>query len=386
MRQVLAIAGNGLRRLLRDRSNIFFVFILPLGIILLVGAQFGSSGVGTVIAVSADDDPIARALVDGIAAQDGLTVEEMAGEAEVVAAVERSAASAGVVIPPDLQRAIADGDTPRVGVVVRPDDAGGLQPVIAGVVADVTAPQRVGRVLSEEADIAYEEAVAAVEPLDVPGVALEEETVGESLFPRGTGQFSVGAAQQLVLFVFLTALTGSAALIESRRLGVSRRMMSTPTSTTSIVIGEGAGRFSVGLFQGLYIVAVTYVAFGVTWGDLLGGLALLVGLAATGAGAAMLLGTLFDNDQQAGGFSILIGLGLAALGGCMLPLELFSPTLERVAHATPHAWAIDGFSTLVYRGGTLGDVLPEVGVLFAYATVVLAVAGWRLRAKLTSAA
>ena len=384
MRPVLTIAFTSLRRLLRDRSNIFFVFILPLGIILLVGAQFGSGAAGTRVAVTGGDDALARAIVDGIDAEDGLTVVGMDGGEAVVAAVEEAAASAGVVIPPDLTASIRAGEVPEIGVVTRPDDTGGLRPVITGVVGEVTADQRLARLLAAETDRSFAEALVAVEPVEVPGVEVTEETVGDALFPPGTGQFSVGAAQQLVLFVFLTALTGSAALIQSRRLGVSRRMLSTPTPVRSIVVGEGAGRFAVGLFQGLYIVAVTYVAFGVDWGNLLGGLVLLVGLAATGAGAAMLLGTVFDNDQQAGGFSILVGLGLAALGGCMLPLELFSPTMDRVAHLTPHAWAIDGFSALVYRGASFTDVLPEAGVLFGYAAVVLAVAGWRLRAVLTS--
>ena len=39
--KALAIAYSNLRRMLRDRSSIFFVFIFPIAIILLVGIQFG---------------------------------------------------------------------------------------------------------------------------------------------------------------------------------------------------------------------------------------------------------------------------------------------------------------------------------------------------------
>jgi ABC-2 type transport system permease protein len=68
----------------------------------------------------------------------------------------------------------------------------------------------------------------------------------------------------------------------------------------------------------------------------------------------------------------------------MLPLELFSPTMTRVAHFTPHAWAVGGFGELAYRGGSVGDVLGRIGVLSAYAAVLLAVSGWRLRQVITS--
>jgi ABC-2 type transport system permease protein len=41
-----------------------------------------------------------------------------------------------------------------------------------------------------------------------------------------------------MLFVFLAATTSSVALIETRRLGVSRRMPATPTGTSRILYGK----------------------------------------------------------------------------------------------------------------------------------------------------
>lgn len=381
--KVLAIGFNGLRRLLRDRSNIFFVFILPLALILLIGAQFGTSGRGARVVVAGAGGDVAGEIMV-LLAESGLRVEALDGE-DVVEEVARGGASAGIVLPPGLDEAVAVGRSIEIGLAVRPDSPGTLRPIVAAAVADVTADSRVGRVVAQETGMDQRAATESVAATRVPGVEVESETVGEALFGPDTGPFSVGAAQELVLFVFLTALTGSAALIQSRQLGVTGRMLSTPTSVREVVVGEGMARFLTGLFQGVYIVIVTLVAFGVDWGDPLGWIPLLVALAATGAGAAMLIGSTFDNDQQAGGISVLAGLGVAALGGAMLPLELFSPTMRRIAHLTPHAWAIDGLGDLMYRGGTAGEVAGEVGVLAGYAVFLLGVAGWRLRAKISRA-
>jgi ABC-2 type transport system permease protein len=95
------------------------------------------------------------------------------------------------------------------------------------------------------------------------------------------------------------------------------------------------------------------------------------------------MGSVFSNDQQAGGVGVVVSLGLAALGGSMLPLELFSPTMQTVAHFTPHAWALDGYAELVRHAGTTGDILLELGVLAGYATVLFALAAWRLRIAIT---
>jgi ABC-2 type transport system permease protein len=273
-----------------------------------------------------------------------------------------------------------------VEYVARPDGAGPqLQSIVSAAVARVMTPVAAAQFAADKTGESFEDAleVARSQTELAPGLEVETTAVGESLFPSTLGRFDLGAAQQLVLFTFLTALAGSAALILSRKLGVSRRMLSTPTSPGTIVVGEGAGRWAVAMMQGLYIVLVTYILFQVDWGDPWGALLILVTFSAVGAGAGMLLGSLFSNDQQAGGIGVVVALGLAALGGCMLPIELFSPAMTRIAHLTPHAWALDGFAELVRRVGTVADILPELGVLTAYAAVLLVLAGWRLRVVLT---
>jgi len=98
----------------------------------------------------------------------------------------------------------------------------------------------------------------------------------------------------------------------------------------------------------------------------------------------MLLGSALSNEEQAGAVAILLGLGLAALGGSMVPLEVFPPAVKTIAHLTPHAWGNDAFSSLLKHGGGLGDVLGNVGVLLAFAAVLIAAATWRLRRALTA--
>ncbi|HEX9762567.1 MAG TPA: ABC transporter permease, partial [Acidimicrobiia bacterium] len=62
--KALAIAGINVRRLFRDRSNIFFVFVFPIALILLIGAQFGG-GIDPILGVNDDaGGSISDAIVD----------------------------------------------------------------------------------------------------------------------------------------------------------------------------------------------------------------------------------------------------------------------------------------------------------------------------------
>ena len=51
MNAVLALARVALIRFLRERSNLFFVFVFPLAIVLLVGATFGAGFTPTIVIV-----------------------------------------------------------------------------------------------------------------------------------------------------------------------------------------------------------------------------------------------------------------------------------------------------------------------------------------------
>ncbi len=386
MRKVFTIAWSNVKRMLRERSNIFFVFVFPVALILLIGAQFGGDFAPPVGVHHVDDDPLSLEIVTAIETEEALSVTVFATEDQLNAAVERGSVRAGVFVPAGVDARAAAGEQIVIGFVSRPDNAGQqLQSVVGAAVARVMTPVGAAQFASEKTGAGFDEALSvAMESLDqAPGLDVETTAVGDALFPSTLGQFDLGASQQLLLFTFLTALAGSAALILSRRLGISRRMLSTPTSTGTIVVGEGAGRWAVAMVQGLYIVVLTYLLFRVNWGDPVGALLILITFAAVGAGAGMLMGAVFKNDQQAGGIGVVVSLGLAALGGCMVPIELFSPTMTTVAHITPHAWALDAFAELVRRDGAVVDILPELGVLTAYAAVLLLLAGWRLRIALT---
>jgi ABC-2 type transport system permease protein len=390
--RVWTIAAKSLRRMLRDRSNVFFVFILPMLLIVLIGLAFGG-GAGQTIAVSADVEPDGdgERILTALEGAPALEVHLYATEAAVEEAVARGWADAGVIIPAEIDRPVGSGGDVSLGFYARPDGSG---PLVRAIVDDAISRERsiifAARFVASEGIETYDRAseLATVVKGELAGVSVRSRTIGEvegiAANLAAAGRFDLGASQQLILFVFLVTLTGYAALIQTRQLGVARRMLASPTSLTSILLGETLGRFAVAMVQGLYIIIGTLVVFGVDWGDPIGAFALLTVFAFVSAGAAILLGATLSNDAQAGGIAILLGLGLGALGGCMVYLEFFSPAMRRVAFLTPHAWALDGYGELILRGGGVLDVLPQLGVLVGYAVVLTALGVWRLRKALVT--
>ena len=363
----------------RDRSNLFFVFVLPLVLLFVIGLVFGGAFVSKVAIVAPSDGPLAADLVARIQAVDDLDVVMVATESRARDEVRRNQIDAALVIPADFDRSLTGGDEVEIVYISGPTSGGfEVQSVVNAIIARQAAVIRAARFAAAETGVDDATASAAAEAAAaaVPAVTVvsEGDTSG-----AGSGQFDLGAAQNLVMFMFITAMASSVALIQSRKLGVSTRMLSTPTSVGTIVAGETLGRFFVTMLQGLFIVVAARVLFGVDWGDPIAASLLIVTFALAGTGAGMLLGSSLSNEQQAGGLAIFLALILAALGGAMVPLEIFPPTMLQVAHLTPHAWALDGFSELIRFDGGLAEVQVELGVLVGMSVILIGLAAWRFR-------
>ncbi len=337
--------------------------------------------------VGGDEGPLATDLVRRLERVDRLEVRRYTGREDLLTAVERGQAEAGVVIPPGYDGTVGSGGSAAIGYVARPGTLGAeLRLTVASALDEQATVLRAGRFAEAEGAGSFEDAIAAARRLaaGLPTVSVRVTNSGTANEEEDEGRFDVGASQQLILFMFVTSLGASGQLIETRRLGVARRMLSTPTAARTVIAGETLGRLAVALFQGLVIVLASLLLFGVDWGDPLAAALLVVLFALVGTGAAMLLGSVLDNAQQAGSLGTFFGLGFAALGGCMVPLEAFPESMRLVAHITPHAWAVDGFADILGGGGNIGEVLPEAGVLAGIAAVLLMMAVWRFRRSITA--
>lgn len=385
MRVVRAIAGVELRRFLRDRSNIFFVFVFPLLLVGVIGSQFGAEASQGRIVTAGPDGALRERLERSL--RDGDVVVRRASPAEARLDLARGRTDVGLFFDDAAARAFAGGKELRIEVVVgtRPDAPATLQRVRAAVDRVGREPARSNALVDAGADpaTAAELLEAARDDVRAPELREVEDELSREF--AGVTGFQVGAVGQTLLFVFLSSLAGSATLIQARRLGVMRRTLAAPVSTRQAVAGEALGRLAIAVFQGAYIIVATSLLFGVEWGTLWVAFVILAVFSLVAAGAAMLIGSLLDDDAAASGIGVGVGLVTAALGGCMLPIELFPDALEKVALVTPHAWAHSALSDVQRHGAGLIDVLPQLGVLAAMALGVLAVGSVALRRSLQRA-
>jgi ABC-2 type transport system permease protein len=381
---VFSIAGVTLLRLGRDRISLFFTFLLPLLIIVLLG--YALPGDRLVIGVvQPDPSGLAGKLREALDDADGVTTRTYDDVAALRKAVRRNDIPGGIVIPADYDARLRAGQPAKVSLVVDQSnrDAAAVRSRVGAIVDAQNADVLAARVTARVAGLGFDDALATARRVSESNGSLQVETTtaGSSAL-GGVSVAEYATAGELVLFIFLIAITGAGEIVLERSLGVTRRMVSTPTRILTILTGTGLGRFSIAMAQTLVIVLGGMLLFDVSWGQPLGLIVLVGTFALVATSVCLLVATIARTPEQATSIGPPVGIILGALGGCMFPLEITPPAFQAVAHLTPQAWALDGLLELMGKGATLADILPQVLVLLGFAAVILPLALWRLRRTL----
>ena len=381
------MAGSALRRLARDRLALFFLVLLPVVIIAIIGITFGDAASERLPVGIVDEGagPLGDELRAALEASPALDPRAYDDTGALGKAVRRGVVSAGVVLPAGYDQALRAGRAAEVTFVVdqtRPAPAP-VRSAVSAVVARQAAGVKAARFAADNAGVPFDTALARARALSVlpEQVRVEATTIGgrEDALPTG---FNYTAPASEVMNTNRTRLAGAAGLIEARRLGVTRRMLATPTTTSTILFGEALSRFAVALLQGMIIFGVGWLVFGVDWGDPPAALLLVVTFALVGTGVGMLLGSVLRNAEQATSIGPPVGIALGMLGGCMWPLAIVPEPMRVVGHLFPQAWAMDAFIALIAKGEDIAGIALQLAVLAAFAAVLLALATWRLRRAL----
>jgi len=385
--KVLNIARVNLLRQVRDRSDLFFVFVLPTIVIVALGLQFGNISKARLGVLVPPGDVAAEAFVASLTEDTTrFLIRRPADEAALRTMVERGELEAGIVVPEGFGDALRGSGTAEITYLGTADALTlGLRAPVEAAAAKVSAITLASRIAVGEGAGAWDAAATSARDgyASTPGVKVVVTQVGEEGMFGGFSQFTFGASTQLILFTFLTSLTAAGRLVHTRRIGVSRRMVSTPTSSMTIVIGEGLGRFGIALLQAGFIVAVSAIAFGVSWGDPIAATAIIALFCAVAAATALLVGAIARNADQASSMGVFVGLALGALGGCMIPFQTMPEGMQAVARLVPHSWALLGLQELIRTGAGIETVTLNLAVLAGFAAVLMTLAAWRFRKAIT---
>ena len=188
------------------------------------------------------------------------------------------------------------------------------------------------------------------------------------------------SAGQMITWVFIPLIGLSGTFAYERQKGTLRRLMTTPTTRSIFLFGTILAQVLTALVQMALLIGFGAFVMKVNWGQSPSALIIMLVASALAASAlGTMLGTLVKTESQAMGLSIMLGMVMALLGGCWYPLELFPEVVRNIVKVLPTTWSMQGLLDILLRGGGVIAILPEAGVLLAFALVFFVIGVWRFK-------
>jgi ABC-2 type transport system permease protein len=396
MKKVFAIAWKDALTRFASPSELLFFIVLPVVFTFLL-AGGTPSGEGDprleLLVVDESNTAISQQIIDNLESSSAVRPEVLTRE-EAESLFDDRSASAVFIIPEGISTKSLQEHSAEVELLQQPNDLDAMVAERAVLTAirrvsssvsaarnAVTQREEIQPFASEEEKQAYfERSLSTAQSLqkDAPErvdvvQGLTEDQVEYD--PRANS-----SAGQLITWVFIPLFAISALFAYERQQGTLRRLLTTPSNKATFLFGTIFGQVAMALVQMLLLVGFGILVMKLNWGrEPLALFVILVASALAAAAFGTAMGTFIKTEGQASGLSIMFGMVFAMMGGCWYPLELFPPAVQNAVRILPTTWAMQGMLDLVLRGGGLNEILPEAGVLLAFAVLFFGVGVWRFR-------
>ena len=210
------------------------------------------------------------------------------------------------------------------------------------------------------------------------------KAVGSSMFPAGTSYLQFFTPGILVMTGLFSAAFSGMGMIIAMDTGILCKMLATPVTRVSIILGRVIATVVVLLAQAVIILVIA-VIMGVHMQTGVGGalLALLLigllglGISAFSEGLAILL----KRQESLMAVINLFTMPLMFLSTMMMPSQLLPHWLDTFRHFNPIDYAIVGVRDLILNGYIWSDLWRSFAVLCGVAVVGVAFATMMFRKR-----
>jgi len=339
-----------LKMTLRQREALFWLFLFPVLLMVILGFVFGSSGeVKLRIGIAdLDGSTMSQALVGAFEGIDALVVE--LGSEEVERAALKDGDRNGIIIIPEgFGEEIASGEQAEVTIIINQSEvstaqitSSTLQFIVDKISQDMSgAPQLIE--VNEEAA----QDVKDFEYVDfmIPGI--------------------------LAMVLMFGGLAGySLEIATYREKGILRRIKVSPLSLPTFLAGGIASVLLFTLLQTVVLLALGILAFNL---KISGNYLYITILVIIGALSFLALGffiaSITKNVRSAGLASQAIALPMMFLSGIFFSVEWVPTPLKVIAQCLPLYYLGDGLREVMINSASLLDVWVDILVLVAMGVV-----------------
>lgn len=372
-----------IRRILRIRSVLLNLFVLPLLLIFILGAALSSTmdtgkdnvpgqvRVG-VIQTGSNSGPVTQALnafVTAPAVADMMKVQHFTSEEEAERDLRQGELDFAVLIPPDLEERMAKGEEAKLQWILGKD--GTLN--IVGETLFTRFTDELNRHMAAVEVLGPEASVAVASMTDEGSANISYVNVSNP----GTAGTSYSASQyyaasMLAMFMLYAGMTTSSSLFSERDKKTLTRLQAAPVGNGVIFAGKIAGNSLLAFMQALIIVLMTYWLYGVNWGTHPWLIVLICVLITI---SSMMIGVIVAlvSKSAASASALMQGIIIAMtfISGGFTPIAI--DFVQRIGEFTVNHWALQSFLRMMLNA-SMSEIMHNILMLGVVSAVLLAIA------------
>ncbi len=406
--RLIDIITKDLRVVLRNRTALIFIFLMPIVLITILsfalGGMFSSEGVSighiqiAVVDLTGDDalqglQQMAQQPSQSAAGFDAksMSLYSVLDSKEVAdfisytktdaktaqAQLQNGEIAAVVTIPKGFTTGIISAMTSGGGeahIDVEGAQDASLQ---AGIVASIVrAYTDTLSTLAADIDILVQTAKSggiapdAIAQLDFASFMQSLSSRSELDFQlqgiearKALSSFSYYSIAITCMFVLYAAGQGSTFLLTESQEKTLLRLQAAGISVRKLLLGKSVAVFFLCIIQLIALLGFSTLAFGLNWGNPLVFIliSVCVAISITGLGVLLMVLVYRSGNETVGGvFQSVIAQVLALFGGSFLPLSVLPAFFSTVALFTPNGLAVMAYTGNV-SGAPLAETLPYLG-------------------------
>jgi ABC-2 type transport system permease protein len=376
----LRIAWKDLMELFRNRMGLVLLILMPIFMMAMVGFIYPSE-------TSLNNVPIALVNEDtgfsdyslsstfiltlnSINENTGMmTLTDASNLDDVREMIQTGDAEGGIIISSDFTSNIMSGQQGTITIVTdqsNPQMSAMIQAVMNGVfeqMGTALAQQNV----AEHLGIDLSNALAVVKPYDIQTKGSIE---GEFSY------FDFIAPGIMAMTVMMSVMTGlPAAISQEREVGTLDGMMVAPINRLSVILGKTFAQMARGILQGVLILVLAVMLFGVTiHGNILLVFALLLLGVFSFVGLGVVL-TSFAKDQETAVMMMTtIMFPMMFLSGVFFPVEQMPWFMQSISKFLPLTYVADALRKVMVLGADIPAITTELSILIVFGVVMTAIA------------
>ncbi len=372
--RLVSILRKEFIQITRDRRTLVIILIIPIMQLFLLGYS-ATSDVRNIHLAVYDQCKCAesRSLLDAYRAADYFQLAYIAGsENDIRLLIEQGKARAAIIIPPDYNTALANGNAEVAFILDGSDATAGSTALSA---ATLIGQAQATKLMVQRLETIGLDASNFQAPLQVRTTVWYNPDLVSSYF-------MIPGVIGMILYAITSILTATA-VVRERERGTIEQLIVTPIRPWELVVGKILPYAILAFIDTLEVLALGHWWFGMpVRGDLSLILACSGLLVLSGLGIGLFASTIANTQQEAMLTVWMTLLPSIFLSGFFFPLEAMPQFLQWVSYLIPLRYYLIIIRALLIKGVGAGAIWSEILALTLFGIAIMAAASVRFRKRL----